>query len=122
MGQEVYDGISRRISICTKEFKVSRDVVFSETQFFNAREVSDKPEDILPTVADHEDDSRSVGDSEHDSEHDSSDDSKSAEVAAPIMSNEIMVQPLSTAPNATDAPSATAPVAPLPKLSNIHTR
>src|SRR5579859_3330921 len=32
----------------TKEFKISRDVIFSENQFFDTREVTGNVEDILP--------------------------------------------------------------------------
>jgi len=33
----------------TKEFKISRDVIFSENQFFDTREVTGNVEDILPS-------------------------------------------------------------------------
>jgi hypothetical protein len=110
----------------TKEFKVSRDVFFSETQFFNTREAIGKAEDILPTPIDessHKDDSALMGDSGHDSGsvRDSGDEEQ-AENAAPIIYDEIIVQLPPTAPSATDAPSASAPVAPLTKPSNRRTR
>ena len=118
-------GIYRIYHPGTKEFKVSRDVFFSESQFFNTREVTDKAEDILPAAVDeiqhesddHEDDSGSVGDSR---------DEEQAENAAPIIYDEIVVQLSPTAPpiapSATDAPSASAPITPLTKSLNRRTR
>src|SRR5438477_4171093 len=104
----------------TKEFKVSRDVIFSESQFFNTREVINKAEDILPTSVDetdlqsnHEDDPKD--DHKDDSEPVGETGDEEADNAAQIIYNEIAVQPLST------APSATAP-APPPKPPNRRTR
>jgi len=129
-------GIYRIYHPGTKEFKVSRDVVFSENQFFDTREVVGNVGDILPMAADSGHDSGH--DSEHDSGHDSGYESKhdpghdsrhdsgsvgddgdhgdndgaeeQAENAPPIIYNEIMVQPFPTMPpSATHTPSVTTP-------------
>jgi hypothetical protein len=66
----------------TKEFKILRDVIFSENQFFDTREVMGKVEDILPS-----------GDEiEHESDHEAE--------------SELAAESGYKAPSATDAPSA----------------
>lgn len=118
-------GIYRIYHPGTKEFKISRDVIFSEKQFFDSRKVNDKVDDILSTSIDeiengssHEDESDSVGES--------GDEEQQADNVSPIIHNEITVQPLSTAPNATAPPNTPAQpspaAAPPPKPPNRRTR
>src|SRR5205814_9223613 len=61
----------------TKQFKVSRDVIFSEDEFFNTRHVVGFSEEILPRIV--EDDAEEEVESESGDE-----ESQNAEKAAPI--------------------------------------
>jgi len=79
----------------SKQFKVSRDVIFSEHQFFNTRRVTREVEGILP-----------IGDN-------------NIEEAAPIICDEIVGQPPSSSPPSPPSPSAgTTPAVALPKPPN----
>jgi hypothetical protein len=87
VGYELPGGINYRIyHPGTKEFKVSRDVIFSETEFFDSRQVeSNACEDIIPRAEDNvesEDENESGNDGPVDTED-----------AAPIIYDEIVVQP-----------------------------
>ena len=109
IGYELLGGVNYRIyHPGTKEFKVSRDVLFDEGEFFNARHVAGHSEEILPTE-------NSEDNADQEAEHESEEVEQQNENAAPIVYDEIVVEP--PPPN----PPAETP-APPPKRPNRRTR
>src|SRR5271154_4674682 len=79
---ELSSGVNYRIYHSeTKEFKVSRDVIFDEGEFFNARYVSRYSDEILPFVED---------DTDQKTEHES--EKEQNENVAPIVYDQVVVE------------------------------
>ena len=108
VGYELPGGVNYRIyHPKTKTFKVSRDVIFDEREFFNSRHVGS--EEIFPPT-------------ENNAEDDADGESESVEQqnenAAPIIHDENVEQPPPPSPSAEPAPAA----APPPKPPNRRSR
>ena len=83
----------------TKEFKISRDVIFSENQFFNTRQVIGKVEDILPIDDNAEEEIDHESGEISNNESESEENEQQVENASPITHDETVVQPLPSSPS-----------------------
>ena len=94
VGYELLGGTKYRIYYTeTKTFKVSRDVIFSENEFFSMRRVG-KSEDVLPSNDADYDDTEQVDD-DHNAyvESDSDEPESQYEATSEIVHKEIVVEP-----------------------------
>jgi len=105
IGYELPGGVNYRIYHPeTKEFKVSRDVLFDEEEFFSARHVAGYSEEILSSAENGAED-----DTNQEAEHEEVEQQN--ENAAPIIYDEIAVQS-PPSPPAEPAPAATPSIKP----------
>src|SRR5271170_1847904 len=116
VGYELPGGVNYRIYHPeTKAFKVSRDVLFDEEEFFNTRHITGHSDKILPSTEISTEDN-----ADHETEHESEEVEPQNENAAPIVYDEIIVEPPPPSPPTECTPSATG--IPQTKPPNRRTR
>src|SRR5277367_847014 len=103
VGYELPGGVNYRIYHPeTKAFKVSRDVLFDEEEFFNTRHITGYSDKILPSTEISTEDN-----ADHETEHESEEVEPQNENAAPIVYDKIIVEPSPPSPPTECTPRAT---------------
>ena len=111
IGYELSGGVNYRIYHPeTKEFKVLRDVLFDEGEFFSARHVTGYSDEILPSAE--------INTEDQEAEHEEEVEQQN-ENAAPIVYDEIIVEPPSN--TVLHHGTSAEPTATPPKCPNRHT-
>jgi transposase InsO family protein len=115
VGYELPGGVNYRIyHPGTKEFKVSRDVLFDEREFFGTRHVAGYSEEILPSAENSAEDN-----ADQEAEHEEEVEQQN-ENATPIVYDEIVVEP--PPPSSPLSNPSAEPATTPPKRSNRRTR